>query len=81
MIAKYLFRYVDQCFALLEACSDEAEPEDKEIYERFVGKSKGIVEDGHSYEIYVTYVKTTLMLENAGACGEDLVSTYAQWLG
>jgi hypothetical protein len=74
-----LFRYVDQCFALLEACNDEAEPEDKEIYERFVRKSKGIVEEGISCDIYVTYVRT-IEAEDVGTYGEDLVATYEQWL-
>jgi hypothetical protein len=74
-----LFRYVDQCFALLEACNDEAEPEDKEIYERFVRKSKGVVEEGISCDIYVTYVRTT-EAEDVGTYGEDLVATYEQWL-
>ncbi|KAG2363998.1 polyphosphoinositide phosphatase [Suillus spraguei] len=73
-------KYVDQCFALLEACNDEAEPEDKEIYERFVRKSKGIVEEGNSCDIYITYVRT-METEDVGTCGEDLVATYEQWLG
>lgn len=74
-----MFRYVDQCFALLEACNDEAEPEDKEIYERFVRKSKGVVEEGISCDIYVTYVQI-IEAEDVGTYGEDLVTTYEQWL-
>ncbi|KAG1761875.1 SacI homology domain-containing protein [Suillus occidentalis] len=72
-------KYVDQCFALLEACNDEAEPEDKEIYERFVRKSKGVVEEGISCDIYATYVQI-IEAEDVGIYGEDLVATYEQWL-
>lgn len=81
LIAKHIFRYVDQCYALLDACNDEAEPEDKEIYERFVGKSKGIMEESNSCDVYLTYVETMLVTEDIGICGEDLVATYTHWLG
>ncbi|OJA07738.1 hypothetical protein AZE42_08440 [Rhizopogon vesiculosus] len=74
-------KYVNQCYALLDACNDEAEPEDKEMYERFVGKSKGIVEESNSTDVYVTYCETMLVTEDIGICGEDLVATYTQWLG
>jgi phosphatidylinositol 3,5-bisphosphate 5-phosphatase len=81
LIAEHIFRYVGQCYALLDACNDEAEPEDREIYERFVRKSKGIVEESNSFDTYVTYVETMLVPEDIGATGEDLVATYTQWLG
>jgi hypothetical protein len=80
-MAEHIFRYVDQCYALLDACNDEAEPEDKEIYERFIEKSRGIVEESNSLDVYVTYVQTLLVTEDIGICGEDLMAIYAQWIG
>jgi len=51
------------------------------MYERFIDKSKGVVEENNALDVYVTYVDTQLVTKDLGICEEDLVATYVQWIG